>query len=300
MWFLAQDKKFPITDLVFTDNLASYHSVMSFTSPAKLYTDTGVIETDFAKYEVVLRSQIRMQNDVMKVDCVTRAVNDAFDSTTAGYTGRATLDSLFAKLGYGYYSAYRSNNSYFSIPQCKVVSLFDNLTKYASFANGGGAHFYMAQDGTVHGYDYKLIKEKGMAEVLHGSILSESVKMDWSVFTPSEYEIYTYGCDNSLKRENLTLVDGFGKATVNLCDTTGVWRDPAKQELTNTFYNKWYNGHTITASTAAGVIPTLGQLVDFQGNGRTFIVKAVTVAYNEIQEVPSTTVVLISNPQFER
>ena len=52
-------------------------------------------------------------------------------------------------------------------------------------------------------------------------------------------------------------------------------------------------------SVAAGTIPTLGQLVDLNGDGRTFIVKAVSIAYNEIQEVPSITAVLISNPIFE-
>ncbi len=299
MWFLAKDRKIPISDLVFSDNLASYHSVLSFTSPAVIYADSGVIKTDFAEYEVAIESQTQLQNDVMKVDCITRAVDDAFNSTTAGYTGRCTLDSLFAKLGYGYYSDCKSNNTYFSIPQCKVVSLFDNLTKFASFANGGGAHFYMSMDGVVHGYDYKLIKDKGNATIWYGSILSRSIKTDWHSFTPSEYDIYTYNPDNSLKRESFVIVEGFGRSVVNLCDTTGVWRECAKQELTNSFYNKWYNGYTLTVSVAAGTIPTLGQLVDLNGDGRTFIVKAVSIAYNEIQEVPSITAVLISNPIFE-
>ena len=71
MWFLAKDRKIPITDLVFSDNLASYHSVLSFTSPAVIYADSGVIKTDFAEYEVAIESQTQLQNDVMKVDCIT-------------------------------------------------------------------------------------------------------------------------------------------------------------------------------------------------------------------------------------
>jgi hypothetical protein len=299
MWFTVKDKAIPIADLVLTDNLATYHNTISFTTVTKIYASEGVIETDFSKkFEVCITSQTRMQGDKMKVDCVTKKVHDAFNSTTAGYTGRTTVDGLFAKLGFNYSSNFQSNNTYFSIPQGMVTSLFDNLTKYASFANGGGAHFYMAYDGTVHGFDYKLIKEKYKAAILDCSILSEQIRTDWCDYTPSEFDIFYWDNNNKFKTETLTLEKGFGKAVVHINDTTGVWRDAAKQELTNTFYNKWFSGHTITVSTTLGIFPPLGTLVRFRESPMTYIVKAVSNAYNELQEVPTTTVILISEPTF--
>lgn len=289
----------PIYDLVLTDSLASYHNTMSFTTISKIYAKEGVIQTDNVKYDVVVVGQTRMEGDKMKIDCVTKDVHDAFDSVTAGYTGRTTINNLLQKLGFNYQSLYQSNNTYFSIPKCTVTSLFDRLSKYASFANGGGAHFYMSYDGTVHGFDYKLIKEKSKPIRLNGNVLSEQIRTDWADYTPSEFEIYSWDNGNGFKTETLTLEKGFGKATVHINDTTGVWKDVAKQELANTFYNKWYNGHTVTISTALGVFPPIGTLVYLNDSDRTFIVKGVSSLYNDLQELPTTTVVLISNPTLE-
>lgn len=300
MWFLVKDRAMPISDLVLTDSLASYHNTMSFSTVSKIYASEGIIiQTDKVKYDVSIVGQTRMEGDKMKVDCVTKVVHDAFDSVTAGYTGRVTVDKLFQKLGFRYSSNFQTNNTYFSIPKCTVTSLFDRLTKHASFANGGGAHFYMAYDGTVHGFDYKLIKDKCKPMILSGTILSEQIRTDWSDYTPSEFEIYSWDNVNGFKTETLTLEKGFGKATVNISDTTGVWKDVAKQELTNTFYNKWYNGHTVTLSTTLGVFPPLGTLVKLNDTDKTFIVKGVSSMYNDLQDIPTTTVVLISNPTFE-
>jgi len=299
MWFLAKDKKIPISDLVLTDNLATYHNVISFTTVSKLYTQEGKIESELGTYDVRIESQTRTQDNQMKVDCVTRAIHTAFDDNTAGYNGNTTINSLFAKLGFAYKSDYKSNNSYFCIGCYSVSTLFDELTKYASFANGGGAHFYMAYDGTVHGFDYKLIKEKAQVHPINGTITGEKIETDWTVFTPSEYDIFYYDNNNKFKKEKLVLEKGFGKASVILNDTTGIWKEPAKQRLTNNFYNKWYNGHTVTISVPMGLIPKLGTLVDLNNTGRTFIVKGVSVAYNELQEIPNVSAILISNPTFE-
>lgn len=299
MWFLAKDKRIPISDLVITDNLATYHRVISFTTVSKLYVKEGKIESKLGIIDVYIESQTRTQDNQMKVDCVTRAIHTAFDSITAGFNGNTTINSLFAKLGFAYESEYKSNNSYFCIRQYSVTTLFDELTKYASFANGGGAHFYMAYDGTVHGFDYKLIKEKAQVKSFAGSIISESIETDWTTFTPSEYELFIYDNNNNFKKEKLVVEKGFGKAAVRVNDTTGVWKDALKQELTNNFYNKWYNGHTINVSVPMGLIPKLGSLVDLNNTGRTFIVKGVSVAYNELQEVPNVSAILISNPTFE-
>lgn len=299
MWFLAKDKKIPITNLVFSDNLAAYHSVISFTTESKLYTKEGKIECKLGTIDVRVDSQMRTQDNQMKVDCVSRKVRTAFDNTTAGYNGFATINSLFSKLGFTYQSDFKSNNSYFSIGQCSVTDLFDKLTKYASFANGGSAHFFMTNDGVVHGYDYKLIKGKAQVQDLNGTITSESIKTEWSDYTPSEYELFCYDSKNNFKKEKLVLEKGFGKASVILPSTTDVWKDAAKQELTNTFYNKWYNGHTITIDIPLGLIPKLGTLVNLNDTGHKFIVKGVAVGYSDMQEIPSVSAILISNPTFE-
>jgi hypothetical protein len=300
MWFLVKDKRIPIADVVFVDNLSAYHNVISFTTVSKLYTSEGKIDIDSKKqYDVRILSQVKTQDNKIKVDCVTRKIYDAFNSITAGYTGFTNINSLFSKLGFSYESNCKSNNSYFCIGQYSVTSLFDELTKHASFANGGGAHFYMAQDGVVHGFDYKLIKEKAKATPFAGNIMSEEIDMNWTEYTPSEYEMFVYDNNNNLKREKLTLEKGFGKASVHLTDTTGIWKDVAKQELTNMFYNKWYNSHTVVVSIPMGLIPILGSLINLNNEGHTFIVKGVSVAYNDLQEVPSVSAVLISNPTFE-
>ena len=299
MWFLVKNKTIPIFDLVLTDSLASYHNTISFTTVSKIYASEGIIQTDTIKYDVFVVNQTRMDNDKIKVDCVTKAVHDAFNSVTAGYVGTTTVNNLFKKLGFRYDSLYQTNNTYFSIPKCTVTSLFDKLTKYASFSNGGGAHFYMAYDGTVHGFDYKLIKEKSNAVTMNATILSEQIRTDWSDYTPSEFEIYSWNNKNEFKTENLVLEKGFGKATVHINDTTGKWNNVAKQELTNTFYNKWYNGHTVTVSTPLGVFPPLGTLIKLNDSDKTYIVKSVSSLYNDLQDIPATTIVLISNPTFE-
>ena len=296
MWFIVKDRALPISDLVLTDNLAAYHNEISFTTVSKIYAADGVIETDFAKFNVRVVGQTRMDGDRMKVDCVTQDVHNTFDSVTAGYTGRTTVEKLFQKLGFKYHSDYQTNNTYFSIPECSVTSLFDMLTNHASFANGGGAHFYMAYDGTIHGFDYKLIMQKRNPVVLNCSIVAEQIRTDWCDFTPSEFEIYSWDNNNVPKSETLTLLKGFGKETVFINDTTGVWKDVAKQELTNSFYNKWYNSHTMTVTTDFGVIPPLGALVKVNDSDKTFIVKGVSLLYNDLQGVPTTTAVLIAEP----
>lgn len=297
MWFSALNKNIPISQLVIDDNLASYHNVMSFLSPTKLYTKDGRVQTTFHDYDVHVINQ-ECTNGSVKVDCITKAVEKSFCSNTAGYNGFTTIDKLFAKLGFTYYSNYKSNNTYLSIPQCPITTLFDMMTKYASFANGGGAHFYMSQDGAVHGFDYKLIKERLTPINLYGSIQSERISTNWTLYTPSEYELLEWDENNNFKRETLTLEKGFGKDTVRITDTTGVWKDVEKQALTNTFYNKWYNGHTVVVATARGAIPQVGMLVNLNGSGSTFIVKAVSIVYDELQEVPTVTATLISNPKF--
>lgn len=297
MLFSALNKDIPISQLVIDDNLASYHNIISFVSPTKLPVKDGVLKTPLHNYDVHIINQ-DCTNGSVKVDCITKAVEKSFCSNTVGYNGFTTIDKLFVKLGFAYYSDYKSNNTYLSIPQCPVTTLFDMMTKYASFANGGGAHFYMSQDGTVHGFDYKLIKERGKPLSLYGSIISEKESTNWTLYTPSEYELLEWDENNNFKRETLTLEKGFGKSTVRITDTTGVWKDVEKQALTNTFYNKWYNGHTVVISTARGAVPIVGMLINLNGNGDTFIVKAVSIAYDELQEVPTTTVTLISNPKF--
>lgn len=296
MWFLAKDRRIPISDLVLTDDLSTYHNMITFKSSAKLYTSEGKIETNTSQFDVCVVNQTRIDENTMKVDCVTKAVEKAFNSITAGYTGYTTLNNLFSKLGFNYKSDYKSNNTYFCVRQYSVITLFNELTKYASFSNGGGAHFFMTYKGEVRGFDYKLIKEKAAVGVLSGSILSETIKTDWREYTPSEYELFIYDNNNKFTKETLTLVSGYGKAAVRITDTTGVFKDATKQELTNVFYNKWYNGHTVNVSVPMGVIPEIGTLVNLNNTGKTFIVKSVTVGYNESQKIPSVSATLISNP----
>lgn len=298
MWFLASDRKIQITDLVLSDNLSTYHNLISFTSVSKLYENKGKVESDFATFEVCVRNQTRMSDGKIKVDCVSKEVQDALSSTTAGYTGRTTVNGLFSKLGFNYRSDFQSNNSYFSIPECSLTTLFDNLTKYASFANGGGAHFFMTADGVVHGYDYKLIKDKKKAYKIEGNLQSEQMNTDWLMYTPSEYVLFCWDNKNNFEKETFAITKGFGRATVDINDTTGVWKDAAKQELTNMFYNKWYSSHALNVSIPQGVQVMLGDLVDLNGLGQTYIVKSITTGINELRKMPEISAVLISNPMF--
>lgn len=299
MWFTAKDKRIPITDIVLTDNIGEYHGTITFTSVAKLYAHDGCIETDFTKFDVCVENQTRMPDGKIKIDCVSKEIHDKLNSVTAGYNGNTTVEHLFNKLGFNYKSDYQTNNTYFSIPQCTVITAFDNLTRYASFSNGGGAHFYMSSDGYVHGYDYKLIKEKGKPYILNAPLQSEQLKTDWLDYTPSEYELFCWDEKNNFKREHLTLVKGFGCASVDINDTTGVWKTVAKQELTNMFFNKWYSSHTVNISIPTGVQIQVGDLVDLNGLGDTYIVKAVSTGFNELSRIPSINAVLISEPTFD-
>ena len=127
----------------------------------------------------------------------------------------------------------------------------------------------------------------------------EQLNLDWLDFTPSEYDLFCWDEKNNFKREHLTLVKGYGCATVDIIDTTGVWKNVAKQELTNVFFNKWYSSHTVNVSIPTGVQIQVGDLVDLNGLGDTYIVKAVTVGFNELQRVPTVNAVLISEPKFD-
>lgn len=297
MWFLAKDNNIPISDLVITDNLASYHNVISFTCPGYIDVVDGTIQTNYDKFDVHIVNQVE-QDDTVKIDCVSKEVHNTFDSNTAGFTGYTTIDKLFSKLGFKYNSKYQSNNTYFSIPQCMVTTLFDNLTNYASFSNGGGAHFYMLMDGTICGFDYKLIMEKSKPIKISGRITASQRKLDWVDYTPSEYDLYYWDNENKFKKDLLTIKKGFGKGSVHLNDTTGVWKEPVKQRLTNQFYNKWYSSNALTVTMTLGCMPPIGSLVELEGFDRKYIVKAVSLLYNEMQELPMVTTVLITNPDL--
>lgn len=299
MFFIAKNKKIEIVDLALIDNLSAYHSLISFVSTAKLYTKEGRIEFNDSsmKIDVCLLSQQLMDNNLIKVNCVTNETKNVFNSKTMGFNGRTTLNGLFAKLGFPYKSDYKSNNTYYCIPQCKMVTLFDWLTKYASFANGGGAHFFLNSDGEIYGYDYKLIKEKGSVKKINGAIQGESIDIDWTNYTTSEYELFIYDNNNNFKKETLVLEKGFGKSAVPICDTTGLTKEAFKQELTNVFYNKWYTSHKVVIGTQDQI--KLGDLVDLNSLGKKYIVKGITMKYNEIQEKPSILAELVTNPIFE-
>lgn len=299
MWFIAKDKKIQVTDLVISDNIGEYHGTISFTSVAKLYAHEGRLELDFTNFDVYVENQTRMSDGKIKVDCVSKEIHEKFASITAGYNGNTTIEKLFNKLGFRYKSDYQSNNTYFSIPQCTVVTLFDKLTRSASFSNGGGAHFYMANDGYVYGYDYKLIKEKRKPYRLDATVQGEQLKTDWLDYTPSEYELFCWDEKNNFKREHLTLVKGFGCASVDINDTTGVWKNVAKQELTNLFFNKWYSSHTVNIAVPTGVQIRVGDLVNLNGLNKTYIVKAVSTGFNELQKVPTINAIVISEPIFD-
>lgn len=299
MFFESKDKKIEITELTLADNLSTYHSVITFASPAKLYTSDGKITMNntSGKIDVSIESQELMDNGLMKVCCVTKFIHDAFDSITNGFNGWTTINKLFSRLGYDYKSNFASNNTYFSIPQCSVVSMFDKLTECASFANGGGAHFYMQSDGVIYGYDYKLIKDKSKPKVINGQIVSECIELDWLDYIPSQYELLYWNNENKFKRENLVLEKGFGKMVVYVNDTTGIYKEVKKQELTNLFYNRWYSSHKVLVGTADEV--KLGDLVNLNNLGNTYIVKGINMSYTEVQATPSVTIELVSNPKFE-
>lgn len=298
MWFSVKDKKIPITDLVLSDNIGEYHSTISFTSVAELYTHDGRIETDFTNFDVCVENQTRMSDGKMKIDCVSKEIHDKFCSVTAGYNGNTTVERLFNKLGFNYKSDYQTNNTYFAIPQCRVVTLFDELTRAASFSNGGGAHFYMTNDGYIHGYDYKLIKDKRKPYRLDATIQGKGLKTNWLDFTPSEYDLFCWDEKNNFKKEHFTIIKGFGCACVDINDTTGVGKNVVKQELTNMFYNKWYSSYTVNVSIPTGVQIQVGDLVDLNGLGDTYIVKAVSTGFNDLTRIPSVSAVIISEPMF--
>lgn len=299
MFFESKDKKIEITELTLLDNLSAYHSVISFISPAKLYTSEGKISlwNTSGKIDVCIKSQQKLDNGMMKVDCTTKSISNVFDSITNGYNGWTTINRLFNKLGFEYKSDFVSNNTYYSLPQCTLISLFDKLTDCASYANGGGAHFYMQADGVIYGYDYKLIKSKAKPKVLNAQMINETINLDWLDFTPSQYELLYWDNNNRFKRENVIFEKNFGKAVVYLNDTTGLFKEVYKQELANTFYNKWFSSHSVIVGTNEEV--KLGELVNLNNLGNTYIVKGITMAYTENQSVPSVTLELISNPNFE-
>ena len=88
---------------------------------------------------------------------------------------------------------------------------------------------------------------------------------------------------------------------VPINDTTGIYKDVLKQELTNKFYNKWFNSRQILVNIA----PTqekikLGQLVDLNNWGDTFIVKGITMTFEEVSKIPSISVILISESNFKK
>ena len=303
MWFIAKDKrKIQIGDLVIMDDLSTYHNVISFTALGFLFTDEGRIETDAAKFDVHIENQVQTSNNQVKVECVTMDVYNAFNATTAGYTGRTTLNGLFAKLGFNYKSNYQSNNTYFSIPQCMVVSMFDKLTKYASFANGGGAHFFMNVKGDVNGYDYKLIKEKAKAVNMFAEINGRSFKTDWINFNPSEYDINYWDNNNKFKKDTLKTIKGHGKAILNVNDTTGEYYNAVKQEIVNNFYNKWFTSYILNVTLLATNNPQnfkVGDLIYLNNNKEdTYIIKALTIGYSEAQQVGSFGATLVSEPKY--
>jgi len=303
MWFIAKDKrKVQIGDLVIMDDLSTYHNVITFTSLGFLFTNEGKIETDVVTFDVHIENQVQTDNNQVKVECVTMDVYNAFNATTAGYTGRTTLNGLFSKLGFNYKSNYQSNNTYFSIPQCMVVSMFDALTKYASFANGGGAHFFMNEKGNVNGYDYKLIKEKGKALPMVAEINGRSSKTDWINFNPSEYDINYWDNNNKFKKETLKTIKGHGRAVINVTDTTGVYYDAVKQEVVNNFYNKWFTSYVLNVTLLAVNNPhafKVGDLIYLNNDKEdTYIIKALAVGYSEAQKVGSFGATLISEPKL--
>lgn len=301
MWFIANDRKIPISDLIIVDDLSMYHTAISFSTNARFGVLEGTIQHNSSKMNVVIVNQTPTDKGLFKTDCVTRDIYDKFKSVTAGYNGRITIDGLFRKLGFQYKSNYVSNNSYFSIPQCKVTTLFDKLTLSASFANGGGAHFYMQLDGVVYGYDYKLIKEKSKAISIKGEVYSENTNTDWMEFTASEYELYYWDNNNRYRKENFVIERGWGKMAVPLNDTTGVWKDVVKQELTNKFYNKWFNSHQLLVNLAPSKEKiNIGQLVSLYDGKDTFIVRGITMAFDEVSEMPSISAVLISESNFKK
>lgn len=299
MLFITKDRELPIDDLTIMDDLSTYHNTISFSSFCKIFAIEGKIKTDRTTTDVCIVNQQSTGSGV-RVECVTKKVHDAFNSVTEGYVGWTDVNGLFRKLGFEYKSDYKSNNVYFSIDKCMVTTLFDDITKYASFANGGSAHFYMNGDGVVCGYDYKLIKEKARVKQLSASVTNEVMDTAWIDFTPSEYELHIWGADNSFKTERLVLEKGFGKAVAIVNDTTGVWKDALKQELINGFYNKWYTSRTVTVGIApenmneAYNVGDLVRLNDY--DNEVFIVRATSVGVSQLSEVPVLTATLISEP----
>lgn len=299
MFFSAKDRKIPISDLVLTDDLSMYHQTITFLIETRIYEANGAIEFDSHKIKVRVLNQMLVEGTRFKTTCVSEAIYKTFNSVCEGYNGFTTLNSLFSKLGFDYKSDFKSNNTYFSIPRCKVVTLMNMLTKHASFANGGGAHFYIDSEGVINGYDYKLIKEKAKAIDLRAELVSESANTEWSNFSAGEYELLYWGNDNKFKKEDLKLEKGYGKMSVPICDTTGVWKNVLKQELTNEFYNRYLSSRQIfvTIMEASEQIK-LGQLVNLNQWNELMIVRSVVVTYDEVSKQAHFSATLITNPSY--
>lgn len=299
MLFTARDRKIPISDLVITDDLSMYHQIITFLIPTRIYEADGAIEFDSHKIKVRVLNQMLVEGGRFKTTCISESVYKTFNSVCEGYNGFITLNGLFSKLGFNYKSDFKSNNTYYSIPRCKVVTLLNMLTKSASFANGGGAHFYIDSEGMINGYDYKLIKEKAKAIDLNADFVSETINTEWCNFLAGEYELLYWGNDNKFKKEDLKLEKGYGKMSVPICDTTGVWKNVLKQELINEFYNRYLSSRQIFVTILnANEQVKLGQLVNMNQWNEQMIVKALVMTYSEESKQGHFSATLISNPTY--
>jgi hypothetical protein len=300
MLFIAKDKAIPVYNLEITDDLSMYHQIITFLVPTRIFEADGTLEFDTYKIKVRIVSQMLVEGARFKTLCYTEPVYKLLNDVCEGYNGYTTLNSLFSKLGFSYKSDFRANNAYYNIPRCKVTTLLDMLTKYASFANGGGAHFYLDSEGCVNGYDYKLIKEKSRKNPLVGELLSENTNTEWNTLSAGEYEFMYWDNNNVFKRENLVFVKGYGKKIIHLNDTTGVWNDAMKQSLTNEFYNRYLTSRKLVVSVLkAAEQVRIGQLVNLNGwENENFIVKTVSVVYDETAQKGTFTATLVSNPTY--
>lgn len=215
------------------------------------------------------------------------------NSTMLGYYGDATVETLVQSMGIELKSKFKTLQSFWNIPECKIMTLIDTLNKYTTVSNGGGSRFYIDILGNLNFCDLKSSYESIAEVTMFGDVLSEQQDKSWTIINPGVVNISKYTTEG-VSNSEYKIVEGYGKGSyrIKISDERSI--NLPEQILKNEFYRKYYTSHIVKLSTQPSFVVFLGQPLKVKNSieEKPFIVyeSRRTINPNGIQDLQLTLV----------
>lgn len=290
-----RDAQLPFTTAVVLESLDKYCSEVVVTTTEVLKSPLMVVPNQGSEFFVMPYSTRVEDRGNYVYTCMPVRYLEYLNTTFQKVSGRYNLTEICQRMGIEINSRHRTDAVDWTIPECSMQTLLQNLSQGTQVSGGGGACFVFGLDGMLNFVDLKSTWD--LFEVdgeFSGQVDSDVSSLDWTSRVPGILDIVQY-TPKGYDIRTVTFAEGYSRMKISDYAPDQYSVDWIERMARNNFWENFYTTNIKVVSNVAMTNIGLGYKLVEKMTKKTFIVYGIEASVVENNQQVKLT--LVSCPQ---